>query len=109
MSSVAARPTIVFNPKLPSMSVCTLSVTTHVAANPHPPPSQPVNVELAAGVAVSTTPVPAGNDCEQLPGQLIPGGTLVTVPAPEPPRVRESIVATGLLEGVTGLDATDST
>jgi hypothetical protein len=62
-------------------------VTEHVAV-PVQAPLQPVNVDLAAAVAVSVT-VPL-NDAEQVAPQLIPAGLLVTVPVPEPPRVTVS-------------------
>jgi hypothetical protein len=77
----------------PSVSVDTVSnvavtdsaaliVTWQVPVPEHPPPDQPVNVEPAAGVAVSVTTVPSPNRVEQLELQSIPAGLLVTVPLP---------------------------
>jgi hypothetical protein len=49
-----------------------------------PAPLQPLNVEPAAGVAVSVTIVPSLKDAEQVAPQLIPAGALVTEPDPVP-------------------------
>ena len=43
-----------------------------------------MNVEPAAGLAVSVTTVPSLNDLEQVGRQSIPAGLLVTVPLPLP-------------------------
>jgi hypothetical protein len=51
---------------------------------PEQAPDHPLNVVLAAGVAVRTTVVPGLNDAEHVLPQLIPGGELVTVPIPDP-------------------------
>jgi hypothetical protein len=48
-----------------------------------PPPDHPVNVNPAAGVAVSVTEVPALNNALHTEPQLIPAGLLMTVPLPE--------------------------
>src|SRR6266446_2899338 len=47
-------------------------------------PLQPAKVEVAAGVAVSTTAVPPMKVAEQLVPQVIPVGVLVTIPEPVP-------------------------
>jgi len=47
-------------------------------------PVQPANIDPEAAVAVSVTCVPLGKFALQVPGQLMPEGLLVTVPAPEP-------------------------
>jgi hypothetical protein len=47
-------------------------------------PDQPPNVSIVAGVSVNVICVFCGNDAEQVVGQLIPAGLLVTVPAPVP-------------------------
>jgi hypothetical protein len=49
-----------------------------------PPPFQPVNVEPAAGVALSVTGVPAGYDAVQSLPHRMPAGELAMVPAPTP-------------------------
>ena len=60
-----------------------LSMTEH-GSGPEQAPDHPLNVVLAAGVAVRTTVVPGLNDAEHVLPQLIPGGELVTVPIPDP-------------------------
>jgi hypothetical protein len=47
-------------------------------------PSQWSNRLPGSGVAVSVTMVPSGNGAEHVAGQLIPAGSLVTVPVPVP-------------------------
>ena len=47
-------------------------------------PDQPENVEPARGAAVRVTVVASAKFAEQVVGQLIPAGELVTVPAPVP-------------------------
>src|SRR5207249_7013192 len=44
--------------------VAAFSVTAQVPVPEHPPPLHPVNVEPAAGAAVSVTTVPFANDAE---------------------------------------------
>jgi len=58
-----------------------LIVTTPLV---QPVPLQPANVEPAAGVGIKVTAVPLLYDHEQLAGQLIPEGLLLTVPLPVP-------------------------
>ena len=77
-------------PKFAVTDVATLIVTVQVAVPEQPPPLQPVNVAPAAGVAVSVTALPPLNDAEQVVPQLIPAGTLVTVPDPAPARLTVS-------------------
>jgi len=61
-----------------------LSMTVQVAPVPVQAPPQPENPEPPPGVAVSVTWVPLLKVAEQVVGQLIPAGVLVTVPlAPE--------------------------
>ena len=50
-----------------------------------------MNVEPAAGVAVSVTSVPSLNDAAQVAPQLIPAGELVTEPEPVPAFVTVSV------------------
>ena len=65
-------------------AVAAVTVTTQVPVPEHPPPVQPANVEPSAGNAVSVTAVPLAKLAEQVVGQLIPAGALVTVPVPVP-------------------------
>ena len=64
--------------------VAAFSVTAQVPVPEQPPPLHPVNVAPAAGVAVSVTTVPEVKEVEQLAGQEMPVGALVTVPVPAP-------------------------
>ena len=58
-----------------------LIVTEHDP--PAQAPLQAVKLAPAAGVAVRVTAVPLMYCAEHVPGQLMPAGSLVTVPAPE--------------------------
>src|SRR5215203_7260604 len=58
--------------------------TVHVPVPEQPSPSQPANVDPDAGVAVSVTEVPSVKLAEQSDPQLMPAGSLVTVPLPPP-------------------------
>jgi len=60
------------------------NVTVQVVLDPVQFPVQPPNPKLVAGVAVSVTCETPLKVAEQVPGQLIPGGLLVTVPEPGP-------------------------
>src|SRR5512134_3397213 len=64
--------------------VAAVRVTVQVPVPVHPPPLQPVNVEPVAAVAVRVTAVPPAKVPEQLEPQLIPDGSLITVPLPAP-------------------------
>ena len=55
------------------------------------PPLQPVNVEPAAGVAVSVTAVPLAKVAEQVAPHEMPAGELEIVPLPAPAFVRLSV------------------
>src|SRR3954467_10411223 len=61
-----------------------LSGTMQVLPVPLQFPLQPVNVDPAAGVAVSVTWVPAVNVDEQVAPHEMPAGLLATVPVPLP-------------------------
>jgi hypothetical protein len=60
-----------------------LMVMVDVGEVPVAPPDQLAKVELASGVAVSVTTVPAG--------KLVPDGLFVTVPLPVPALVIERV------------------
>jgi hypothetical protein len=86
--------------------------TVQVVVSPeHPPPTQPANVEPAAGLSVSVTFLPVANCAEHVAPQLMPSGTLVTVPDPEPVRDTDSLwvgascvnVAVAVVEGTLEL------
>ena len=69
-------------------------VTAHGLIPEHPAPLHPTNALPLAGVAVSVTTVPLAKLAAQLgpvPVQLIPLGTLVTVPVPVPGSVTVSV------------------
>ena len=59
------------------------TVTAHVVAVVAHAPPHPVNVEPAAGVSVRVTTAFCAKGAEQVEGQLMPAGLLVTVPEPE--------------------------
>src|SRR5207245_5855746 len=79
--------------------VAVVSVTVHDPVPLHPPPLQPVNLEFAPGAAVSITGVPPIKLAEQVAPQVIPGGTLDTVPEPLPARTMVSGTATAIVNG----------
>src|SRR2546425_9172132 len=58
------------------------SVTTQAPVPEHPPPLQPLKIELAAGAAVSVTVVPLVKLAEQVAPQVIPAGARVSGPLP---------------------------
>jgi hypothetical protein len=58
-----------------------------------PPPDHPAKVESVEGVSVSVTDVPSVRLTLQVGAQLIPAGTLATVPVPVPPRLTVSTTA----------------
>src|SRR5438093_104832 len=59
-------------------------VTVHCAPRTLPQPVQLARLELESGVAVSTTDAPLVKLAEHVAPQLMPDGTLVTVPEPLP-------------------------
>src|ERR687897_616774 len=72
--------------------------TTHVLVPESGQPSQPANVDPGAGVAVSVTSVPCGKPSEQSDPQLMPVGSLVTVPLPPPDGTTVRVRVTGVGE-----------
>ena len=66
-------------------------MVTEQAPVPVQPPLHPAKVEPEAAAAVSVTTVPLLKEALQVPGQLIPAGLLVTVPAPVPAVVSDSV------------------
>jgi hypothetical protein len=71
-------------------AVAAVTVTTQVPVPEHPPPVQPANVEPSPATAVNVTAVPLAKFAEQVVGQIIPAGALITVPAPVPAGVTVS-------------------
>jgi len=66
-------------------------LTVQVPVPLHPSPLQPVKLESVVALAVRVTLVPRGKDALHVPGQLIPAGSLVTVPLPAPANVTVSV------------------
>ena len=62
--------------------VAAVSVKVQVVAIPEQAPLQPPKTSLVPGVSVSVTFVFWGKLAVQVPGQLIPAGVLVMIPAP---------------------------
>lgn len=79
-------------------------IVTAQAAVPLHAPLQAAKVEPAAGVSVIVTTVPLMKFAVHVPGQLIPDGLLVTVPAPFPATVTVS-GKSNLKVAVTDCDA----
>jgi hypothetical protein len=73
-------------------AVAAITVTTQVPVPVHPAPLQPANVEPSAGLAVSVTCAPLAKFTEQVVGQFMPVGALVTVPEPVPASVTVNAV-----------------
>src|SRR5687768_14730008 len=70
--------------------VLEVTVTTHVPV-PEQPFDQPVKTEPAFAVAVSVTCVPSSNSAPQSSVQLRPAGLDVTMPAPAPVKLTDSV------------------
>jgi hypothetical protein len=66
------------------------TVTVQVPVPEHPAPDQPAKVEVASGVAVSTTAVLASKVAVHVVPQSIPAGVEATVPPPVPARTTVS-------------------
>ena len=67
------------------------SMTTEHEPVPLQSPPQPVNIEPAAGAEDKATVLPDEKLALHVPGQDIPLGLLITVPAPAPPIVTVSV------------------
>src|SRR5829696_1082974 len=87
----ACRPNVAVTSRTRSIA------TSHAPVPEQPSPSQPANVDPDAGVAVSVTSVPCGKPAEHSGPQLMPDGSLVTVPLPPPDltTVRVRVVGVG--------------
>jgi hypothetical protein len=70
---------------------------------PEQAPDQPEKPYPLEGAAVRVTPVPYENAAEQVPGQEMPEGELVTVPLPLTPTVSVSGIAVKVALTVVGL------
>jgi hypothetical protein len=70
---------------------------------PEQAPDQPENPYPLEGAAVRVTPVPYEYVVEQVPGQEMPEGELVTVPLPLTPTVSVSGIAVNVAVTLTGL------
>jgi len=97
---VTAPGAVVSAAKVAVIALAAVIVKTQVAVPVQPPvPDHPLNVDPAAGVAVSVTAVPLMNDAEQLAAQLRPAGADVTVPPPAPALVYVTANAAVLTDG----------
>ena len=65
-----------------AVTLWALFIVTVQAPVPEQAPDQPVNLYPRAAAGVSVTLVPEVNAAEQVPGQEMPEGELVTVPLP---------------------------
>jgi hypothetical protein len=87
--------------KVALTEVAELTVTTQ-AVVPLQPPPHPTNVDPDVAAALSVTGVPGITDCVQAAPQVMPAGTLVTVPVPVPFFVTDSVtVAPPVAEPLT--------
>ena len=89
----------------PCTNVAVSSVAPVTGMQPGMPmqlPLQPWNAQPEAGVVVREMPLPAGKLAEQIVPQLIPGGTVVTVPCPTFAIVTVKVVGAGGGGGGTG-------
>ena len=64
--------------------VFAVGVTLQVVAVPEHGPDHPAKVEPLEGVTVKVIALPLENGAEQVPGQLMPTGLLITFPDPAP-------------------------
>src|SRR5262249_14821068 len=87
--------------KVAVTDVAAFTVTAQLPVPEQPPPLQPVNVEPAAGVALSVTVVPLANVAEHMVPHEMPTGVLVTVPVPAPAVLTVSAKGCGLNVAVT--------
>ncbi len=71
-------------------AVAAVTVTAQAPIPAHPPPLQPAKVDPVAAEAVKVTCVPLAKFAEQVAGQLIPAGALVTVPVPVPASITDN-------------------
>jgi len=71
-------------------AVAAVTVTTH-APIPVQAPPQPAKTEPSAALCVNVTCVPLAKLAEQVSGQIIPAGALVTVPVPFPASVTVNV------------------
>src|SRR3989442_1646644 len=94
----------VWRSKVAVTVVAALRVTVHAPVPVQPPPLQPVNVESAAGVAVTATTGPPDWGAEHVAPQLPPAGPRATVPGPAPAGVAVS-AKVGVKGAVTAVAA----
>jgi hypothetical protein len=77
--------------KVAVTEVAAVMTTAHVPVPEQPPPLQPENPDPVLGAAMSVTVVVVAKLLEQIDPQVIPAGTLVTVPLPVPILVTVSV------------------
>jgi len=90
VETVNAVVVVVFRLNVPVTDCAILIVTVQLPVPVQPPPLHPIKSEPAAALADNVTLVPLAKLTLQVPGQLIPLGTLATVPEPLPAIVTDN-------------------
>lgn len=83
-----------------AVTACAAFIVTTQEPVPEHAPLQPANVEPVAAVGVSVTMVPLAKFAEQVVGQLMPVGVLITVPLPVPASVAVRVKFVGVVLNV---------
>ena len=91
---------VVVTRKVP-VTDCAAVIEIEQAPPPEQAPLHPAKVDPAAGAAVNVTTVPLAKFALQVPGQLMPAGTLEIEPEPAPASATDSAKGTTLKVAVT--------
>jgi len=75
----------------------------HVPTPEHVPALHPLKFDPVEAVAVSVSDVPLANEAEQVAPQLIPLTDEVTVPAPVPAFVTETVNIVGFVDAIAAV------
>jgi 3D (Asp-Asp-Asp) domain-containing protein len=94
--SATVNPNCACGEKVATTDCCELPIEILQGPPPEQAPVQPANTELLSAAAVRVIVVPVLKFAEQVDPQVIPAGTLVTVPPPVP----ASVTFTGKADGV---------